>query len=727
MGGITQILGTVQARLVRLEVVVLVSAFILTVLVLNRSVHRGFMGVVYSMSYVVVSYAVGLIQDGPFHGEAFVLWAAALLVIQASAMSTSETKALLLIKSAGRCEQECGHAQRKKLLLQHVLQTGLVLWLIVNTRSHNPWYQAAIWALWALSLLKTAAQIVEVTRADRPDPSVKALHEYMTVEEDLIASDQRPEPDPFTMQGYSFIFHGEETMEPVNHDQDGRPVRGEMLAQSAAKSVVKIDQVYRWIEQQPYSDFEKDRAMDFCLGFALYKLLKRRLYGCDPAEAGSSKARDLVLTGFIHAGATGPDAAFRIAEAELAFFYEFFYTRNIALQVLGPRTYICVTVAVACLTISSVLFGTLAPTYHPLLTGQLDGAIITVLIVVVTAGLEVYQAVAGLSSNWRYVMAVYRCVRDDRPWTKHWRRSHLWWKESITPPEIRYWEDKVAQYVLLKCFHHVPWKWNLLSLLTLYLVEPQRQGQKRGRREPLPPEVKRAVLLKLKHSHCQLSNGAVTLRKYHLLPRLAWTCSLPTLTDQILAWHVATTACEWDHNAGSSPAGRASAGDEHHRLVATKLSNYCAYLVAFVPDMLPDPSYDAKRVFDSAVQQARRQLEGCREESSILAKLQEIEEAERPNLLEEGGAYERAGSATVIERAAVLWGQLRDNVGTALQWEVLAEFWAEFLLFLAPSDNVDIHGRTLSDGGEFMTQLWVLMANAGVLERPPGRAAGTMV
>ncbi|CAL4894385.1 unnamed protein product [Urochloa decumbens] len=492
MGGITQILGTVQARLVRLEVVVLVSAFILTVLVLNRSVHRGFMGVVYSMSYVVVSYAVGLIQDGPFHGEAFVVWAAALLVIQASAMSTSETKALLLIKSAGRCEQECGHAQRKKLLLQHVLQTGLVLWLMVNTRSHNPWYQAAIWALWALSLLKTAAQIVEVTRADRPDPSVKALHEYMTVEEDLIAENSdHQRPDPVTMQGYRFIFHGEETMEPVNHDQDGRPVRGEMLAQSAAKSVVKIDQVYRWIEQQPYSDVEKDRAMDFCLGFALYKLLKRRLYGCDPAEAGSSKARELVLTGFIHAGATGPDASFRIAEAELAFFYEFFYTRNIALQVLGPKTYICVTVAVACLTISSVLFGTLAPTYRPLL------------------------------------------------------REHL-------------------------------------------------------------------------------------------------------TTDG-----------------------------------------------------------------------ARRQLEGCREESSILAKLQEIEEAEWPNLLQEGGAYERAGSATVIERAAVLWGQLRAAVpADARRWEVLAEFWAEFLLFLAPSDNVDIHGRTLSDGGEFMTQLWVLMANAGVLERP---------
>ena len=52
-------------------------------------------------------------------------------------------------------------------------------------------------------------------------------------------------------------------------------------------------------------------------------------------------------------------------------------------------------------------------------------------------------------------------------------------------------------------------------------------------------------------------------------------------------------------------------------------------------------------------------------------------------------------------------------------WDVLAEFWIEFLLFLAPSDNVDIHTEMLGAGGEFMTQLWALLSHAGVLERPP--------
>lgn len=114
-------------------------------------------------------------------------------------------------------------------------------------------------------------------------------------------------------------------MLPVINDGGGRPAADEMLAQSNAKLVVTIDQVYKWIEQQPYREVEKDKARDFRLAFALFNLLKRRFYGYVPTEAGSRKARDLVLRGLIDdSAATGPDAAFQVVEAELAFLYDFF-------------------------------------------------------------------------------------------------------------------------------------------------------------------------------------------------------------------------------------------------------------------------------------------------------------------------------------------------------------------------------------------------------------------
>uniref|UniRef100_A0A0E0A1E5 DUF4220 domain-containing protein n=1 Tax=Oryza glumipatula TaxID=40148 RepID=A0A0E0A1E5_9ORYZ len=696
--GFVERLSTVEGRLLRLEVVVLASAVVLAALVLYGATRRrssdkllrGVMWMAYSLSYVVVSYAVGLIQDGPFRGETFVLWAAALLLIQASAY-------------AAPVHSRREFSQRKKLLLQHVLQTALVLWLIANATGRNASYRAAIWAFWCLNVLKTVAKIVEMIKTSIPDQSVKLIADYMDVEESLAGVGDGEPPDPTTMKGYRYIFHGEDTMVPATRD--------DMVRQSDGKSVVTIDRVYRWIDDEPgYSGVEKDMARDFCLAFALFKLLKRRFYGFVPAEAGSPRARDLVCGGLIRPAVTGPDAAFRVVEAELAFLYDEFYTRNVVL--VGARTYVCIAAAVAGITMWTAFFGTLGPGYHRLRIGVrgLDRSV-TVLIVVITAGLELCQAVAGFSSNWRYVKTVYRCVRDDQPWTNR-RRGHLWWKESITPPATRYWDDKVGQYVLLKRFGHRPW--NILSWLTLYLVEPRRQGQKRGRRKRLPQEVRRAVLVSLKASYGHLTNGVSTLRRHGLTPQLEWACAFPKLTDQILVWHVVTTRFDWTSGGGHGRSRRRDNGGDVNRVVATKLSNYCAYLVAFVPEMLPDPSYNAEQMFDTAVQQARDHLGGCRTESAVLQRLQEIEDEER-----RGAVRERAGSATVIEKAALLGGQLRAAVdGEARRWQVLAEFWAEFILFLAPSDNVDIHAEMLGAGGEFMTQLWALLSHAGVLERP---------
>uniref|UniRef100_A0ACD5U1Z1 Uncharacterized protein n=1 Tax=Avena sativa TaxID=4498 RepID=A0ACD5U1Z1_AVESA len=722
MGGgrIFENLGTVEGRLLRLEVVVLLSALVLAALVLYGSTRRrssdrllrGVMWMAYSLSYVVVTYAVGIIQDGPFHGETFVLWATALLLIQASAY-------------AAPVHSRRDVDQRKKLLLQHVLQTGLVLWLVLNATGTNASYRAAIWAFWSLNVLKTAAKIGEMVKASLPDRSVKVVAEYMDVEESLAAADQLP-ADPKTMAGYRYLFHGEETME-LSHEY-GRLSREEVLMQSACKSVVTIDTVYRWIDDQGYSDVEKDMAKDFCLAFALFKLLKRRFYGYVPAEAGSAKALNLVLNGLIHHRdvATGPDAAFRVVEAELAFLYDFFYTRNIVL--VGVRTYIFIAVVVLALTIWTTFFGTLGPDYRRLKIGVKDlDRSVTVVVIVITAALEMCQALAAFSNNWRYTKTVYRCVRDGRPWHKKRCGGHLWWKESISPPETRYWENKIGEYVLLKRYSHRPL--NLKSWMTLFLVEPKRQGQKRERRKELPVQVRRAVLMSFKASEGRLSNGVTTLRRHGLLPRLARLCEFAKVTDQILVWHVVTTRCDWL----SRPRRRGDDDDHNHvggdnRVVATKLSNYCAYLVAFVPEMLPDPSNNAEQIFDTAVRQTRCHLARCGTKEEILAQLDKIEANEHKYIegLEAGvGAEERAGSSTVVERAALLGGQLGAAVGRDEQrlWRVLAEFWAELVLFLAPSDNVDAHAEMLGAGGEFMTQLWTLLAHAGVLERPAAGAA----
>ena len=78
-------------------------------------------------------------------------------------------------------------------------------------------------------------------------------------------------------------------------------------------------------------------------------------------------------------------------------------------------------------------------------------------------------------------------------------------------------------------------------------------------------------------------------------------CTVPTHIHKILEWHIGTSIAMDGHPVPQT-------GD--HR-VAKTLSDYCTYLVAFVPDMLPGHGYDTQRIFDAVVMEAREGLAGC--------------------------------------------------------------------------------------------------------------------
>jgi hypothetical protein len=53
-----------------------------------------------------------------------------------------------------------------------------------------------------------------------------------------------------------------------------------------------------------------------------------------------------------------------------------------------------------------------------------------------------------------------------------------------------------------------------------------------------------------------------------------------------------------------------------------------------------------------------------------------------------------------------------------LRWEVLASFWANMMLYISPSVRAVAHASKMASGGEFITILWALLTNAGILEVP---------
>ena len=103
--------SSTQGQLVRVEVLVLFSALIWTLIEMfgsrrrrhSQGFFRFFVWAVYTLFTVLGPYTIGLLQEGPFREEMFIPWGTILLLIQVSADSLSVYR----IHDYGGCGQRC--------------------------------------------------------------------------------------------------------------------------------------------------------------------------------------------------------------------------------------------------------------------------------------------------------------------------------------------------------------------------------------------------------------------------------------------------------------------------------------------------------------------------------------------------------------------------------------------------------------------------------------------
>jgi hypothetical protein len=73
----------------------------------------------------------------------------------------------------------------------------------------------------------------------------------------------------------------------------------------------------------------------------------------------------------------------------------------------------------------------------------------------------------------------------------------------------------------------------------------------------------------------------------------------------------------------------------------------------------------------------------------------------------------------VVKRGVRLGKQLVDLVSNEdIGWGILAMFWSEMILYIAPSDNQKAHKKAMASGTELVTLIWVLLNHAGIITRP---------
>jgi hypothetical protein len=122
-----------------------------------------------------------------------------------------------------------------------------------------------------------------------------------------------------------------------------------------------------------------------------------------------------------------------------------------------------------------------------------------------------------------------------------------------------------------------------------------------------------------------------------------------------------------------------------------------------LPRFLPDNSYMTEVIFDQVVQEARDVLNGCNSATRKFGKMKTIS----------ASAVKGDPGENIIKRGAALAKHIKElPVNNVRRWEILADFWAEMMLFVTPSNDTTVHAEYLAKGGEFVTHLWALLSHA---------------
>ncbi|KAF3338993.1 Immunoglobulin G-binding protein A [Carex littledalei] len=487
---------------------------------------------------------------------------------------------------------------------------------------------------------------------------------------------------------------------------------------------------------------------DTCLSFALAKMLRRRFTKLPIDEAGCRKALDFVLEGLIdYIGnhrdiqTDGNDGQIRypmgrvfgIIQQELHFVsdfcnmktpvyhYNYWYARveTIGMYLLlGNGIYLFIyTIKMSSKWLSlgeneayNQCF------FHYFRRGSVVVKILSILDVVITylllftCGFVQINKMMGLLffQRWRIVRSIELFLKDPAKWKKDHRSAETSNSTEVLPKEQGENEYVEKPRSILSIFDEHPETLLFCVEVDLSILArlPKWIRKKVPRSFPTVTcndVTKETVLRSLRSSGGSLTNGETSLKKYGM-EILNWSLQPNgSCTEAILVWHIATVLF---HHQETSPPQQNNNLFTEEQVVALELSAYCHYLVAYLPELLPDD-----------VEWTEEKYESVRKDILAIVRSfdQKTTKNDRCNYALETTTW---GDNSLVGKGAKLAKDLINCAeGGSQVWKMVAEFWPEMMLFIAPSDNVEGHQKILHKK-EFITQLWALLTHAGIVTRP---------
>ncbi|XP_058071024.1 uncharacterized protein LOC131220068 [Magnolia sinica] len=671
---------------------------------------KGALWAAYFLPFYIISHTLGLMQSPPYLNEMYAIWAMLFLLIYGTANSTLYSNQ--------------DNQQRKSHALQEVILLYLACWLY-SLHHDEKVFECPLLAILVLTAIKFGARLILMN--SRYSPSIvlrrrtKLLADFMRREQDISS-----ETDPVHMKGYNYLVMGEEKAEVVSNEQ--------WKMDHINCGIVTIENIWD-CQNMPLLSNRGGHLKNMCLSFALFKMLVRRFRRYPLHESHLLKTWNFVRYGLL--SNNDHDRAFQVIKVELSFLYDYFYSM-FPVIFSDRRTFFSTTVFHVITEIlmlgASIWIAIPLMSYAPHPKGfrdirvcniddrWLNGCYMegnnwfsyfcekpsldeptrthvlgTCVVIGVFVIMQILQFFSVAFSDWTKVWLLCQYVR------KRFLQHSKW--EGVLgfvchPPFMRSkpWR-KMGQYFLLSSFNYRPTR---CCFLCHAFIDKRRKGQKASDSVELSMDVKKAVIDTLLDNGRRLTNGVSSLRKNEVEAELSWACNFDSNTYTIFVWHVATSFCVMEHDAECKKKEKDSGKLEPDHAVATSISGYCAYLVAFAPSLLPDPPDATEILFDATISDTRKLLKKCRKsQTEVHKKLKEMVNGE-----------------TIVEKGIKLGKQLLSLLpDEGPKWNVLADFWAEMILFLAPSDNEMAHAESLANGGEFITHLWVLLTHGGILKR----------
>ncbi|KAK3432878.1 hypothetical protein EUGRSUZ_D00385 [Eucalyptus grandis] len=616
----------------------------------------------YTISFTGVGYTLGLIQNATFCKELFPLGAVFLLMV----LGGADSYTLHSLEDAERW---------KSFNIQMFGKCFMIGWAI---GTYTPSSNLLLYLL-LLLFVKVDHRVRALMSASKDvmQKNYISLANYMKTEHQSSDSNQ---VDPSSLRGYKyFVRETKETKDhlwflPAYSRQQPLFFEGEApeygISLRMTDDVITVEKVWncRGRLLSARGGDPDGKLKDLCLSFSLFKLICLRFAGYSLPQEAHDKLWSLIQHSLL-SEVNDYERVFRVIEVELAFLFDLFYT-NFSVTP-SPRHIISeVLQLVGLLAFSLAIISSYQKSQNESTRSTAD-ALVTFFMMIAILGIESVQFGIRWCQRNRIaekVIEIMCGIKLRKPWVRQLQQYSLLEKCSYHPPKLIY------------------------NSLTAAYIDQGRDGQQEIAPTKLSKEVMKAIARSLMNNGTRnLENGRASLRRNNVFDQLSWACNLESTTHVIMVWHIATSIYEHEQRGGT-----------------TTLSKYLAYLVAFAPRLLPNHPYRSEYIFGRVVKEARELFEG----SSLLMD----ERIQKLNALDN----EQYGK-TIVGQGAWLGRQLSiEATDDEHIWTILADFWAEMMLYVAPSNDMGAHAKYLSTGGEFVTHVWVLLSHAGIMRSPDG-------